>query len=157
MNLLKKSQHECKEWKNKYKQSVLIIKRTELESNRFTTNIEELKLKQKTIEEGNKTLTEQNAFLEERYNKQMLESMKTIKTLQDELQMLQELQSEGSKPTEVDHKFNDQISDLVNENQKLTEKSKKEIKQLQNQNEEYMKEMSELKSQVCKNTKRNDF
>lgn len=150
LNLLKKSQHECKEWKNKYRQSVLIMKRSELETNRFTKNIEELKLKQKSFEEENKSLTEQNAFLEERYNKQMLESMKTIKTLQDDLQMIQELKSEGSKSTDVNQNLNDQISDLVKENQKLTEKSKKEIKHLQNQNEAYTKEMSELKSQVCK-------
>lgn len=150
LNLLKKSQHECKEWKNKYRQSVLIMKRSDIETNRFTKNIEELQLKQKTIEKENKSLTEQNAFLEKRYNKQMLESMKTIKTLQDDLQMIQELKSEGSKSTDVNQNLNDQINDLVNENQKLTEKSKKEIKQLQNQSEAYMKEISELKSQVCK-------
>lgn len=126
------------------------MKRSQLETDRFSKNLEELRLKHKTTEDENKNLTEQKAFFEDRYNKQMLDSMQTIKALQDDLQMIQELKSEGSDSKDITQKLNEQISDLLNENYKLTEKSKNEIKQLQNQNKEYIKEMAGLKSQVCK-------
>lgn len=156
MKLLKKAQHERNEFKTKYKQSIISLKRIQLDSDRFSTNIELLKAKNQTLEEENKILSEQYAYLEERYNKQVIESMKTIKDLQDELQMIQELKAEVPKPkkissnTKVDNLREEkealkaQISELINERIKLQEG----IKDIQFKNEGYVKEVTNLKSQV---------
>lgn len=157
MKLLKNAQHECNELKTKYKQCVISLKRSQLDSDRFSTNIELLKVKNCALEGENKELSEQNVYLEERYNKQLIESMKTIKDLEDELQMIQELKGEASKVKKVsatskinnvmdeNEKLKAQISELINEKNTL----QKIFDDSQVQTKEYVTEIRDLKSQVC--------
>lgn len=153
---MKNAQHERNEFKNKYKQCVITLKRSQLDSDRFSTNIELLKVKNYSLEDENKQLNEQNAYLEERCNKQLIESMKTIKDLQDELQMIQELKVEASKikktssATKIDNVKDEkeslkaQISELINERNTLqTIANDTQLK-----TEGYVNEIRDLKSQV---------
>lgn len=91
--MLKKSQEECISWKHRFKQTHLNLKRIQLESHRYSSNLEVLQMKQQPLQEENKSLIDQNTYLEERYNKHVIESMSTIKDLQNELKMLQELKN----------------------------------------------------------------
>lgn len=147
--MLKNAQHERNELKNKYKQCVITLKRSQLDSDRFSTNIELLKVKNCTLEDENKQLSEQNAYLEERCNKQLIESMKTIKDLQDELQMIQELKAEAPKikkapsATKIDNVKHERDS-LINERNTL----QTIINDTQLKTEGYMNEIRDLKSQV---------
>lgn len=159
LKLLKKSQHESKEWKNKYKQSSMTLKRSQLESDRFSTNIEALKMKQQSLEEDNKQLSEQYAYLEEKYNMQIVDSMKLVRDLQDEVRMLQELNSaQGVKEITSDTPEKDlnkengylklQVADMVKEKKKIEEDNSDKQKQLQLKLQLYSGEITELKSQV---------
>lgn len=159
--MLKKSQHECKDLKNKYKQTILALKRSQLENHRHSSKVESLTLKCGTLEEENKKLNDQNIYFDERYNKYLIESMNTIKDLQDELQIIQELQSNTLHPKkdnvinieegilkEENEKLKLQVADVVKAKKKVKEENCVQIKVLQNKNLECCREISELKQQV---------
>lgn len=159
--MLKKSQHECKDLKNKYKQTVLALKRSQLENNRYSSNAEALQVKYQTLEEENKNLNDQNVYLDERYNKHLIESMNTIKDLQDELQMIQELKSDNSKDKkenlrnmeqgnliEENEKLKTQITQFLKQKKKYEEGNGIIINDLQYKNKEYVNKVQQLELQV---------
>lgn len=153
--LVKESQNKVKECKSKYKQTAINLKMLKLEHERATATIKTLTENQTTLEDENKNLTQQYSYLETKYNEKTIESMQTIKDLEDELTMMQELNSNKEDSSDVispefaKENEKSQLTELLNE-RKCEEEVNNHIDPLQFKLEQYTKEISELNLQVKK-------
>lgn len=90
-NKFKKAQQACKEIKLQLDQTVTNFGRIQLEHERCTFNIENLKQRNDVLDKENKELLEQKLVLEDQYNQQTVQSQLNIKSLQEDLQILHDL------------------------------------------------------------------